>query len=76
VYWPVLKHDFVKYDDDKYVTENPRIKGGITAESVVRAFTIPHYHMWHYRRALQINPDYTKARQRLEAALATQKNRQ
>jgi hypothetical protein len=23
VYWPVLKCEFVKYDDDKYVTENP-----------------------------------------------------
>ncbi|MHC4640012.1 MAG: tetratricopeptide repeat protein [Planctomycetota bacterium] len=47
VYWPVLNHEFVKYDDDKYVTENPNVKHGITRESVVWAFTSPHFHMWH-----------------------------
>ena len=47
VYWPVLNHEFVKYDDDKYVTENPNVKRGITRESVVWAFTSPHFHMWH-----------------------------
>jgi tetratricopeptide (TPR) repeat protein len=46
-YWPVLNHEFVKYDDDKYVTENPNVKRGITRESVVWAFTKPHFHMWH-----------------------------
>jgi Flp pilus assembly protein TadD len=46
-FWPVLKHKFVKYDDDKYVTENPHITGGMTPQSVVWAFTRPHYHMWH-----------------------------
>ena len=47
VYWPVLNHEFVKYDDDKYVTENPNVKRGITRESLVWAFTTPHFHMWH-----------------------------
>ncbi len=47
VYWPVLNDEFVKYDDDKYVTENPNVKRGITRESVVWAFTKPHSHMWH-----------------------------
>jgi tetratricopeptide (TPR) repeat protein len=47
VYWPVLNHEFVKYDDDKYVTDNPNVKRGITRESVVWAFTSPHFHMWH-----------------------------
>jgi Flp pilus assembly protein TadD len=46
-YWPVLKCEFVKYDDDKYVTENPNVKRGITYESIIWAFTKPHYHMWH-----------------------------
>ena len=47
VYWPVLNHEFVRYDDDKYVTENPNVKRGITRESVVWAFKKPHFHMWH-----------------------------
>ena len=47
VYWPVLNHEFVRYDDDKYVTENPNVKRGITRESVIWAFTSPHFHMWH-----------------------------
>jgi tetratricopeptide (TPR) repeat protein len=47
VYWPVLNCEFVKYDDDKYVTENPNLKRGITRESVVWAFSSHHFHMWH-----------------------------
>jgi tetratricopeptide (TPR) repeat protein len=47
VYWPVLNHEFVRYDDDKYVTENPNVKRGITRESLIWAFTSPHFHMWH-----------------------------
>ena len=47
VFWPVLNCEFVKYDDDKYVTENPHVKGGITRQSVIWAFTTPHFHMWH-----------------------------
>ena len=46
-FWPVLKHEFVKYDDGFYVTENPHVTGGITLQSVVWAFTQPHSYMWH-----------------------------
>ena len=47
VYWPTVNHEFVKYDDDKYVTENTNITGGISRQSVVWAFTESHCHMWH-----------------------------
>jgi tetratricopeptide (TPR) repeat protein len=47
VYWPVLNHDFVKYDDDKYITDNARVTGGLTRDSVIEAFTKPHFFMWH-----------------------------
>jgi Flp pilus assembly protein TadD len=57
-YWPVLKCEFVKYDDDKYVTENPHVKRGITRESVVWAFKKPHYHMWHPLTSLTHLLDY------------------
>jgi len=58
VYWPVLKCEFVKYDDDKYVTENPNVKRGITYDSVIWAFTTPHYHMWHPLTSLTYLLDY------------------
>ncbi len=57
-YWPVLKCEFVKYDDDKYVTENPHVKRGITRDSVIWAFTKPHYHMWHPLTSLTHLLDY------------------
>ena len=46
-YEPTLHNGFVNYDDDKYITQNPRVTGGITPDSVVWAFTQPHYYMWH-----------------------------
>jgi protein O-mannosyl-transferase len=57
-FWPILKHGFVKYDDDKYVTENPHITGGITLQSVVWAFTRPHSYMWHPLTSLSHLLDY------------------
>jgi len=57
-FWPVLKHQFVKYDDDKYVTENPHITGGLTLQSVVWAFTTPHFYMWHPLTSLSHLLDY------------------
>jgi hypothetical protein len=46
-YEPTLHNGFVNYDDDVYITENPSVTGGITLNSVVWAFTQPHYYMWH-----------------------------
>ncbi len=46
-YEPTLRNGFVNYDDDKYITQNPRVTGGITPDSVIWAFTQPHYYMWH-----------------------------
>ena len=57
-FWPVLKHKFVKYDDDKYVTENPHVTGGLTLQSVVWAFTRPHFYMWHPVTSLSHLLDY------------------
>ena len=44
---PVRHNDFVDFDDNEYVTENARVKGGISGDSVVSAFTTPHFYMWH-----------------------------
>jgi len=43
----VRHNDFVNYDDDKYVTENLHVNGGITLKSVVWAFTTTHTSNWH-----------------------------
>jgi protein O-mannosyl-transferase len=46
-YEPVRHNGFVKLDDDKYVTENPNVNGGITRDSVIWAFTKSHTANWH-----------------------------
>ncbi len=46
-YEPVRHNDFVSYDDNEYVTENPNVTGGITRESVIWAFTKSHAANWH-----------------------------
>jgi hypothetical protein len=32
VYWPVLRHEFVSYDDTDYVTANPYVQAGLSAK--------------------------------------------
>jgi len=47
-FWPVGHLGFTIYDDPQYVTENPNIQAGITAESVSWALTSTHYAgNWH-----------------------------
>ena len=38
VYWPVLSHSFINYDDPLYVTENAHVQTGLTKEGIVWAF--------------------------------------
>jgi protein O-mannosyl-transferase len=47
VYWPVRNHDFVKYDDDAYVTDNRNVQSGLNARSLRWAFTSGHASNWH-----------------------------
>ena len=47
VYWQVLNHDFVDFDDDIYVTENPHVQKGLTIEGIKWAFTTTHAANWH-----------------------------
>jgi Flp pilus assembly protein TadD len=39
VYWPVGHYDFVNYDDPDYVTANPPVAQGVTADSIRWALT-------------------------------------
>ncbi|MGD9647013.1 MAG: tetratricopeptide repeat protein [Pirellulales bacterium] len=46
-YAPVVRNDFVHFDDDVYITANPQVRGGLTAEGVRWAFTTAHASNWH-----------------------------
>ncbi len=46
LYLPSLRHDFLAYDDQQYVTENPHMQAGLTGHGVVWAFGY-HAGNWH-----------------------------
>ena len=47
VFGQTLRHEFVNYDDDDYVCDNPRIKNGLTLQGIGWAFTHVHAGNWH-----------------------------
>jgi len=47
VFWPVSRHDFLNYDDNTYVTDNPRVAAGLTWEGTRWAFTATRAANWH-----------------------------
>ncbi len=47
VYGGVSSHQFLSFDDNVYVTENPRVRSGLTLSGLKWAFTTTHYSYWH-----------------------------
>ena len=47
IYLPTGGHPFISFDDPGYVTDNPRVKGGLTGENVVWAFSSTAMSNWH-----------------------------
>ena len=47
LYYPVIHHPFVNYDDDGYVTDNAHIRYGLDADGIKWAFTTFHQANWH-----------------------------
>ena len=47
IYNPVTHHPFVNYDDDRYVTENPHIRQGLTVDTIAWALTSTEQANWH-----------------------------
>jgi len=47
VFAPTLRNDFVNYDDDRYVTQNPHVQQGFTAEALHWAWTTDYMANWH-----------------------------
>jgi hypothetical protein len=46
-FWNVTSNDFIAFDDDEYITENPDVQGGLTVAGVAWAFTHYHSNNWH-----------------------------
>jgi len=46
-YWQVSDHEFVNYDDDRYVTENRHVQAGLGREGIVWAFGTNITGNWH-----------------------------
>jgi protein O-mannosyl-transferase len=47
VFGQTLWHDFINYDDPRYVYENTRITGGLNVSGIAWAFTHIHSMNWH-----------------------------
>jgi tetratricopeptide (TPR) repeat protein len=47
VYSSALRHPFVNYDDQDYVTENTHVRAGLTAKTIAWAFTSTEADNWH-----------------------------
>lgn len=47
VYGQIGRHEFLHYDDDQYVTENPVVRSGLTVQGVAWALTTTHFSYWH-----------------------------
>ena len=58
IYWQVRNYDFVNYDDNVYVTDNPDIKSGLTLQSIRWAFATPVARNWHPLTLLSLTLDY------------------
>ncbi|MSR61459.1 MAG: tetratricopeptide repeat protein [Planctomycetes bacterium] len=43
LYWPVRGHDFVSYDDEVYLVNNPHVAKGLDWEEIRWAFGFEHY---------------------------------
>jgi tetratricopeptide (TPR) repeat protein len=47
VYGPVVRHDFINFDDPEFVTANTQVQRGLTWEGVAWAFRPGHGDYWH-----------------------------
>ncbi len=47
VYWEVQNHVFVIFDDDLYVTQNLKVRSGLSRENITWALSSGHASNWH-----------------------------
>ena len=46
-YAPAMHHGFISYDDDRYVTDNAHVRGGLSGADIRWAFTTFEQANWH-----------------------------
>jgi tetratricopeptide (TPR) repeat protein len=59
VYRPVQNYEFVDFDDDVYVFDNPHVKKGLTLQGLVWDVTATYASNWHPLTWLSHQLDYT-----------------
>ena len=47
VYWQIQDHDFINYDDNRYITENKHVTSEFSKENFIWAFTSIYASNWH-----------------------------
>ncbi len=47
LYWQVLDHQFIIFDDDAYIRMNPHVNTGFSFENIVWAFSFSNVTYWH-----------------------------
>ena len=47
VFGQTVRHEFINFDDNNYVYENPQVTHGLTAQGIAWAFTHVHASNWH-----------------------------
>ncbi|HAC92083.1 MAG TPA: hypothetical protein DCF63_15875 [Planctomycetaceae bacterium] len=47
IFWPATQNQFVNFDDNLYVTENPQVRRGLTMQGLVWALTSMTASNWH-----------------------------
>ena len=58
LYWPAMRHDFVNFDDDLFVTSNVHVQNGLTLENAKWAFVNTVAANWHPLTMLSHMQDY------------------
>ncbi|HEV2045785.1 MAG TPA: hypothetical protein VGQ95_04230 [Chthoniobacterales bacterium] len=47
VFAQTVHHEFINFDDDKYVYENAQVRSGLSFHGIIWAFTHSHASLWH-----------------------------
>src|SRR6266404_3721349 len=47
VFWQTRNHDFINFDDDRYVYQNTEVSRGLTVEGLKWFLTHSHARLWH-----------------------------
>ena len=47
LYWPVHNYDFIRFDEEQYVTNNPHVLAGLTRDGMIWSFGTLEAGFWH-----------------------------